>query len=103
MILLVSEKVTLEYIYVIVERLLKEDASYLTLKNEQNQDALYLAARKVALDPVVASYIAEALIRGKQDVNVVSFKIRKKDRKPNDSFSDRYLLINFISFLRLLK
>lgn len=70
MILLVSEKVTLEYIYVIVERLLKEDASYLALKNEQNQDALYLAARKGALDPVVASYIAEALIRGKQDVNV---------------------------------
>lgn len=74
MILLVSEKVMLEYIYVIVERLLKENASYLSSRNELNQDALYLAALKLPQEPVVASYIAEALIRGKQEVNMVSFR-----------------------------
>lgn len=70
MILLVSEKVTLAYIYVIVERLLKENANYLSSRNELNQDALYLAALKLYQEPVVASYIAEALIRGKQEVNM---------------------------------
>lgn len=72
MILLVSEKVTLEYVYVIVERLLKENPLYLSCRNELNQDALYLAALKLVWEPLVASYIAEALVRGKQDVNSVS-------------------------------
>lgn len=73
MILLVSEKGTLEYIYVIVERLLKENPNYLSSRNEQKQDALYLAAFNLSREPFVASYIAEALVRGKQDVNLVSF------------------------------
>ncbi|KAK6644912.1 hypothetical protein RUM43_001188 [Polyplax serrata] len=69
MILLVSEKLTLEYIYVIVERLLKENPEYLSCRNELNQDALYLAALTLVHEPLVVSYLAEALVRGKQDVN----------------------------------
>lgn len=82
MILLVSEKLTLEYVYVIVERFLKDHPEYLSCRNELNQDALYLAAFKLVWEPLIASYLAEALVRGKQDVNKVrKFRIRTRRRR----------------------
>lgn len=75
MILLVSDKMTLEYVYVIVERLLKENPEYLSCRNELNQDAFYLASCKLVREPLLASYIGEALIRGGQDVNKVNSNV----------------------------
>lgn len=71
MIMLASKKVFFEYIYVIVERLLKENPKYLSSRNDSNEDALYLAAMVQKREPLIAGYIAESFIRGKQDVNKV--------------------------------
>ncbi|KAL0280831.1 UNVERIFIED_CONTAM: hypothetical protein PYX00_002007 [Menopon gallinae] len=69
MIMLAAKKVFFEYIYVIVERLLKENPKYLSSRNDSNEDALYLAAMVQKQEPLIAGYIAESFIRGKQDVN----------------------------------
>lgn len=55
-----------EYLYYLVERLLKESADSLSLRSKEGQDALHHAIANCRDQPLLAAYIAEAYVRGNQ-------------------------------------